>query len=175
MEFGFETRYDKEALMALSLAMRKTVGKKRRRNQCILGGIVMLAGLVRIVLAFWKGNWDGTVLVSVAAIALVLYTILCEDRISANNRSRAASAEQPHIFATFLDEDYCTVMDGSEMRREYEEVKYLAETERYFALILGPRHAQLYDKRSITGGTEEEFRAFIEEKTGRTMEKCLQK
>ena len=154
MEFGFETHYDKEALMALSLAMRKTVGKKRRRNQCILGGVVLLAGLVRIILAFWKGSWDGTVAVSVAAIALVLYTILCEDRINSKNQSKTMGAEQPHIFASFLEEDYCTVMDGNEMRREYEEVKYLAETERYFALILGPRHAQLYDKRSITGGTE---------------------
>ena len=168
MEFRFETLYDQDALMALSLAMRKTVRRKKHKVQCILGGVIVLAGLVRIALAVWKMAWDATVLVSLAAIVFVLYTILFEDRLSVKMQMKNRNADCPRILATFTPECYSTVLQEQTLRREYSEVKYLAETGRYFVLILGPSHAQVYDKTGMVGGTAEDFRAFLEEKTENT-------
>ena len=46
----------------------------------------------------------------------------------------------------------------------------MAETKDYFVFLFSKNHAQVYDKRTLTGGTAEEFRAFMQEKTGKAIE-----
>ena len=46
----------------------------------------------------------------------------------------------------------------------------VAETEAYFIFILNVNHAQVYQKENMTGGTADEFRAFMEEKLGKPVE-----
>lgn len=36
--------------------------------------------------------------------------------------------------------------------------------------LFSKNHAQVYDKRTLTGGTAEEFRAFMREKTEKAIE-----
>ena len=36
--------------------------------------------------------------------------------------------------------------------------------------LFSKNHAQVYDKRTLTGGTAEEFRAFMQEQTGKTVD-----
>ena len=38
----------------------------------------------------------------------------------------------------------------------------------YIILLMKKRYAQSLDKRTLTGGTVEEFNRFLEEKTGKT-------
>ena len=35
--------------------------------------------------------------------------------------------------------------------------------------LFSKNHAQVYDKRKLTGGTPEEFRSFLQEKTRKTI------
>ena len=40
----------------------------------------------------------------------------------------------------------------------------------FFVFVFSASHAQLYDKRSLQGGTADEFRRFIEAATGKTVQ-----
>ena len=44
----------------------------------------------------------------------------------------------------------------------------LAESQDYIIFLMKKRYAQPLDKRTLTGGTVEEFKRFLEEKTGKT-------
>ena len=44
----------------------------------------------------------------------------------------------------------------------------MAESQDYMILLMKKRFAQPLDKRTLTGGTVEEFKRFLEEKTGKT-------
>ena len=46
----------------------------------------------------------------------------------------------------------------------------LAEADDYFVFIFSQSHAQVYDKKSISGGTIEEFREFIKGVTGKEIQ-----
>ena len=50
----------------------------------------------------------------------------------------------------------------------YELIDALAESQDYIILLMRKRYAQPLDKRTLTGGTVEEFKRFLEEKTGKT-------
>ena len=48
----------------------------------------------------------------------------------------------------------------------------MAESQDYMILLMKKRFAQPLDKRTLTGGTVEEFKQFLEEKTGKTF-RCV--
>ena len=50
----------------------------------------------------------------------------------------------------------------------YELIDALAESQDYIILLMKKRYVQPLDKRTLTGGTVEEFKRFLEEKTGKT-------
>lgn len=67
-----------------------------------------------------------------------------------------------------VDEDGYTMTTGvTETRWQYAQILAIAETKRYFILALSKNHAQAVDKEGMQGGSAEEFRAFITEKTGK--------
>ncbi len=49
----------------------------------------------------------------------------------------------------------------------HKTIAAVAESPRYFIFILGQKHAQIYDKSSLTGGNCEQFRALLETATGK--------
>ena len=49
----------------------------------------------------------------------------------------------------------------------YELIDAMAETQDYMILLMKKRYAQPLDKRTLTGGTVEECKRFLEEKTGK--------
>ena len=50
----------------------------------------------------------------------------------------------------------------------YELIDALAESQDYIIFLMKKRYAQPLDKRTLIGGTVEEFKRFLEEKTGKT-------
>ena len=50
----------------------------------------------------------------------------------------------------------------------YELIDALAESRDYLIFLMKKRYAQPLDKRTLIGGTVEEFKRFLEEKTGKT-------
>lgn len=75
---------------------------------------------------------------------------------------------------TFLfdEEGFEIAVEGAEkrIRDEYGEVLRLVETGDYFLLFLEKNVAHILPKGTLTGGTPEEFRKFLEEKSGRAAE-----
>ena len=49
-------------------------------------------------------------------------------------------------------------------------ITQLAETPDYFVFVFDQSHGQAYDKRTLIGGTADEFRSFIESKTGKSVQ-----
>lgn len=76
---------------------------------------------------------------------------------------------QKQSFA-FGEDSYEVTVEGivEHGREEYGEVLRLVETKDYFLLFMEKNAAHILPKRNLTGGTPEQFRAFLEEKTGRT-------
>jgi len=76
-----------------------------------------------------------------------------------------------HTTTTFDAEGYSSSNAAGDTRWSYENVRVMVETADYFVFVLNVNHAQVYDKRRMSGGTEAEFRAFLQEVAGKTVEK----
>ena len=66
----------------------------------------------------------------------------------------------------FIPDTVVTAATTSAFR--YELIDALAESQDYIIFLMKKRYAQPLDKRTLTGGTAEEFNRFLEEKTGKT-------
>jgi len=71
--------------------------------------------------------------------------------------------------ATFTEEGFHSETDVGKTEWNYDRVLILAETKDYFIFVFSSSHAQVYDKNNLSGGTVDEFRKFICERTGKTM------
>ena len=67
----------------------------------------------------------------------------------------------------FAEEGYTSTTEAAVSEFRYETVQQVCETEDYFVLLFSRQHGQIYDKASLSGGTVEDFRTFITEKTGK--------
>ena len=79
----------------------------------------------------------------------------------------ATTAGGEPLGATFEEDGYVSATGVTESRFSYAQIVAVAETARYFVFALSSHHTQAYDKRTIRGGSVEDFRAFIAEKTGK--------
>ena len=172
MEFKFETLYDQKALTAMARALRKTVRKKHSRKSYIFGWIVVALALF---LAFRPGEdgfvWDLRVIVTVVAAIVMISALFWEDKLNGYFAGKRALPGTNEATSTFTEDGYSSVTEIGKTEWTYEKITALAETDNYFVFVFSVSHAQLYDKRTITGGTEDDFRQFIEQKTGKKLEK----
>ena len=72
------------------------------------------------------------------------------------------------IWAIFGEDSYTVVTVATTSTFRYELIDALAESQDYIIFLMKKRYAQPLDKRTLTGGTVEEFKRFLEEKTGKT-------
>ena len=66
----------------------------------------------------------------------------------------------------FIPDTVVTAVTTSTFRCEL--IDALAESQEYIILLMKTRYVQPLDKRTLIGGTVEEFKRFLEEKTGKT-------
>ncbi len=166
MEFCFDTVYDQKALGVMAKALRKTLRKKRSRRSHIFG--VILAVLC-VLLAFanlpaFSFRNGVTLLVGIVLVV----TLLFEDALNGYIARRRMLPGLSKSVCTFTEEHYTSSTEVGESVFPYENISALAEDKQYFVLIFSPNHAQIYDKRTLTGGSAEEFRSFIERRCGKT-------
>ena len=168
MEFVFETDYNQWAMTAMARGLRKTTRKKRSRRTHVFGWIVLALGLL---LSWPSGTVDAGDVVTWVALAIMLLVLVFEDRLNGFFARKRMLPGMTHSKATFSKDGYYseTAMGNTEWK--YENITAMAETKVYFVFLFGKNHAQVYDKRSLTGGTVEAFRTFIQEQTGKTVEK----
>jgi len=168
MKFTFETTYHHEAITAMAKAIRKTVRKKENRRIRLVAVMVIVLVLL-LTLPFGGREFVlsvRTVMLFLCA-ALMLCILLFEDKVKAYASRKRMLPGSDQATAVFTAEGYRSETAAGSSDFQYSMIVELAETADYFIFVLSQWHAQVYDKKSITGGTMEEFRAFIKEVTGK--------
>ena len=168
MGIQFETDYNMETLTAMAKGLRKTVRKKRSRRVHIFAAVVLILGLLTILATTAGGEPLGASgVVTLLAMLVVILVSLFEDKLNAWFARKRLLPGAEHAVATFEEDGYVLATGVTESRFSYAQIVAVAETARYFVFALSSHHTQAYDKRTIRGGSVEDFRAFIAEKTGK--------
>lgn len=172
MGIQFETDYNMETLTAMAKGLRKTVRKKRSRRVHIFAAVVLVLGLLTILATTAGGEPLGAsgVVTLLALLLLLILATVFEDRLNAWFARKRLLPGTEHAAATFEEDGYVSATGVTESRFSYAQIVAVAETARYFVFALSSHHTQAYDKRTIRGGSVEDFRAFIAEKTGKLVE-----
>lgn len=97
--------------------------------------------------------------------AILLLTLLFEDRMNGYIARKRMLPGLDKATVTFRADGYHSETELGSSEFKYSTIMLLVETKDYFVFVFSQSHAQIYDKRSITGGTIEQFRAFIQEVT----------
>ena len=167
MGIQFETDYNMATLTAMAKGLRKTVRKKRSRRVHIFAAAVLVLGILTILATVAGGEpFGASGIVTLLAILVSLF----EDRLNAWFAKKRLLPGTEHAVATFEEDGYVSATSAAESRFSYAQIMAVAETERYFVFALSSHHTQAYDKRRICGGSVEDFRALIAEKTGKPVE-----
>lgn len=169
MEFVFETDYDQRAVTAMARGLRKTVRKKHSRRSHIFGWIIIVLGLM----LSWPSaeGVEGKDVVTWIALAVMLLVLLFEDRLNGYFARKRMLPGTMHSKAVFTEDGYRSETQMGSTEWKYENIAAMAETGAYFVFLFGKNHAQVYNKASLTGGTAEQFREFVQEKTGKPVVK----
>lgn len=168
MEFRFETAYDQRGLTALARALRKTIRKKRSRwshifGWCVVALAVLLIAAMRMLGEPW--TFQDTLNLGVGVILIVI--LLTEDQVNAFFAKKKLLPGTSSAKSVFTEESYTSTTEAAATEFHYETVRQVCETAEYFVLLFSQQHGQIYDKATLSGGTVEEFRTFITEKTGK--------
>ena len=171
MGIQFETDYNMETLTAMAKSLRKTVRKKRSRRVHIFAAVVLILGLLTILATTAGGEPLGASgVVTLLAMLVVILVSLFEDKLNAWLARKRLLPDTEHAVATFEEDGYVSATGVTESRFSYAQIVAVAETARYFVFALSSCHTQAYDKRTIGGGSVEDFRACIAEKAGKLVE-----
>lgn len=171
MEFSFETAYNQEAITMMAKAIRKTARKKRSRRSHILGVVVMIfALLLTLPLGNKEFVLDFRTIVTWLVAAVLFFVMFFEDRINGYIAQKRMLPGLKKATVTFSEEGYHSETEIGSSDFKYSTIKMLVEMADYFVFVFSQSHAQVYDKKSIKGGTMEEFRAFIEGATGKKIQ-----
>lgn len=172
MTFKIETKYNSEALTAMAGALRKTARRKRSRLTRVWSVLIIaLALLLMLPLDGEEFVLDGSTIVTGLAVAAILVALVFEDKLNGYIARKRMIPGLESAAVTFHKDGYTSVTEVGTSEFTYKNIVSIAETENYFVFIFSKNHAQVYDKRSLTGGSVEEFRTFMEEITGSTVQK----
>lgn len=120
--------------------------------------------------AYLRGGF-GSWLPNTVMGLFMLGLLLLEDRINGAAGLRHIPEDHRVVNATFQDSGYVCRTQSGENWYSYGSIQAAAETEDFFFLLLDRRHGQIYDKKGLSWGTPEEFRALIQKKTGLKIQK----
>ncbi len=169
MEFTFKTEYTQKAITAMVKGLRKTLRRKKSLRSRVFGWLLLILA-VALTLPLGGGPLIvDTRAVLCWAIAFVdLVMLLFEDGINAfAARLRMKKANETHADTTFYGSHYTAVTEKGKNDFYYGNIRAIAESDEFFVLVYDMNYGQVYDKRTLSGGTAEEFRRFLKEKTGR--------
>ena len=171
MEFTCETVYDQKAMTDMARALRKTIRKKRSRRSHILGWIIIAAALlITLPLGGRPFTLDARTFLNWAAALAVGAVLLLEDTMNGYGARKRLMAGTGQSHSVFREDSYRTETGVGATEWNYSSVAQVAETRQYFVFLFDQSHAQVYDKSTLSGGSPEEFRSFIAQKTGKEVQ-----
>lgn len=172
MEFVFETVYNQKAILAMAEALRKTIRRKRNKRTHILGWVIII---LAILLSIPTGNEefvvDAKAIVTWIAVIIMAVTLLFEDKINGYIARKRMIKGTEKATTVFKEDGYTSTTDMGKTEWYYKNILQIAENDEYFIFIFDQSHAQVYEKSAITGGTIDDFRKFITEKTEKEIKK----
>lgn len=149
-------------------AMRKVLWRKRSIIYAVVGWIIFFLNALLLIPLDGEGfTLDVSTVTSLLVEVLLLSALLFQDRINGMIARRNTLGGTKEYRSVFGDESYTVVTAATTTTLRYELIDALAESQDHMVLLMKTRYAQPLDKRAITGGTAEEFRSFLEEKTGK--------
>lgn len=171
MEFVFETPYDQKTLTIMARALRKTVRRKKSIRNRILGVIVLAVLGFLIWLTSGTDKLYFNQVLNVALFLGLAAVLLFEDRINGYLVAKRTMTGVKRSRLTFQQEQFLAKTNLGTVELEYRNLEAIAETGTHLVFLFRNGHARICDKRTITGGTLEEFRTFIEARTSLQIQK----
>ena len=167
----FEIRSDitNRSMAIASRAMRRVLRRKRSIIWAIFGwSVFFINALLLIPFDGEPFSLDVRTVTSLLAEVMLLSVLLFQDRFNGMIACKNTLAGTKDYHIAFGEESYTVVTEVITSTFRYELIDAMAESQDYMILLMKKRFAQPLDKRTLTGGTVEEFNRFLEEKTGKT-------
>lgn len=169
MTFEIHSNITNRSMTVAARAMRKGLRRKRNIIWAILGWSVFLFNaLLLIPFDGEPFTLDVRTVTSLLAEVMLLSVLLFQDRFNGMIARKNTLAGTKEYHVAFGEDSYTVVTAVTTSTFRYELIDALAESQDYIILLMKTRYAQPLDKRTLTGGTVEEFKRFLEEKTGKT-------
>ena len=152
-----------------SRAMRRVLRRKRSIIWAIFDWSVFLFNaLLLIPFDGEPFSLNAGTVISLLVEVMLLSVLLFQDRLNGIIACKNTLAGTKEYHVVFGEESYTVVTEVTTSTFRYELIDAMAESQDYMILLMKKRFAQPLDKRTLTGGTVEEFKRFLEEKTGKT-------
>jgi len=166
MLFIFETLYDQKALSVMAEALRKTIRKKNSKRSHILGIIIIICA---ILLSLPGKNEEFVIsvnfIITWIVIIIMVLTLMFEDKLKGFFAKKRMLPGTEKAVTTFKEDVYVLETNAGKTEFYYSNIFALAETEEYFVFVFNKNHAQVFDKNNMNGGSVQDFKKFITEKT----------
>ena len=152
-----------------SRAMRKVLRRKRSILWAIFDwSVFFINALLLIPFDGEPFTLDAGTVISLLVEVMLLSVLLFQDRFNGMIARKNTLAGTKEYHVVFGEESYTVVTEVTTSTFRYEPIDALAESQDYIILLMKKRYAQPLDKRTLTGGTVEEFKRFLEERTGKS-------
>ena len=110
---------------------------------------------------------DVRTVTSLLVEVMLLSVLLFQDRFNGMIARKNTLAGTKEYHVAFGEDSYTVVTAATTSTFRYELIDALAESQDYIILLMKKRYVQPLEKRTLTGGTVEEFKRFLKEKTGK--------
>ena len=172
MTFEICSDITNRSMTIASRAMRKVLRRKRSILWAIFGWSVFFINVLLLIPFDGESfTLDASVMISLLVEVMLLSVLLFQDRFNGMIACKNALAGTKNYHIMFGEESYTVVTEVTTSTFRYELIDAMAESQDYMILLMKKRYAQPLDKRTLTGGTVEEFKRFLEEKTGKTFQR----
>lgn len=164
-----QTTIDKKAMIALAKISRKTLYRGRSRPVRRFAWFAVIVELLIMAVSFYAGD-RGWVMNALLA-AIMLACIFGEDTVNGLISFRQILPDSREVNVTFQEDHYIQRSRAAETWWHYRQIAALGEDKDYFALVIDKSHGQIYSKAGFEWGSPDEFREFIQRKTGLKIQK----
>ena len=169
MTFEIHSDITNRSMTIASRAMRRVLRRKRNIIWAIYGwSVFFINTLLLIPFDGEPFTLDAGTVISLLVEVMLLSALLFQDRINGMIACKNTLAGTKNYHIMFGEESYTVVTEVTTSTFRYELIDAMAESQDYIIFLMKKRYAQPLDKRTLTGGTAEEFKRFLEEKTGKT-------
>lgn len=166
MEFTFQTKYNQKAMKEMAKGVRKTIRRKRNLRSRIFGFAICILGMTLTLIPGEQGlTVDFSSVLTWIAVTIMGVVLIWEDSINGYLARKRLLPGTELSTTVFHADGYESASEFGTSEWGYDKIVEVAETKEYFVFVFSISHAQVYDKASLTGGTLDEFREFIQRKT----------